>query len=90
MFFQESSSVGCVEQTLEQVIASALGLTHFDGTIFLDQITNVIVYNGNRLVITFKDGSTEENYWKDRSRSESWTKDMREAAARKTKERYGK
>lgn len=78
------------EDTLEQVIASVLGLTHFDQTIFLDQITNVIVHNGNRLVITFKDGSTEESYWKDRSRSESWTKDMREAAARKTKERYGK
>lgn len=72
------------------MIASVLGLTHFDETIFLDQIINVIVHNGNRLVITFKDGSTEENYWKDRSRSKSWTKDMREAAARKTKERYGK
>ena len=40
-----------------------------------------------KLLGIFADGSTADYVWKDRSRSESWTDEMKAAAGRKTKER---
>jgi site-specific DNA recombinase len=77
------------ENTLEVSAAEALGLPSFDEMNFLEKIDEVIVHNGNKLIFRFKDGSKKDIYWEDRSRSESWTKEMRAAAGRKTKERYG-
>ena len=56
----------------------------------LDQISRVTVYGGNRLVFTLADGTEAERLWKDRSRSESWTPEMRKAAGDKTRERKAK
>ena len=50
---------------------------------------SIIADDVNKL--TVKSGGTETVlYWKDRSRSESWTDEMRAEAGRKTKERSGK
>ena len=46
-------------------------------------ITAVRAENGNRLVITTADGSEIVKRWQDRSRSESWTPKMKEAARQK-------
>ncbi len=51
------------------------------------QITAVIVAQENHLTFRFADGSECEEIWQDRSRSESWTDDMRAAVGKKTKER---
>ena len=51
------------------------------------QITAVIVAQENHLTFRFADGSECEEVWQDRSRSESWTDDMRAAVGKKTKER---
>ena len=51
------------------------------------QITAVTVAQKNHLTFLFADGSECEEIWQDRSRSESWTDDMRAAVGKKTKER---
>ena len=50
------------------------------------QIIAVTVAQENHLTFRFADGSECEEIWQDRSRSESWTADMRAAAGKKTKE----
>ena len=54
------------------------------------QITDVTVAQENHLTFRFADGSECEEIWQDRSRSESWTADMRAAVGKKTKERIQK
>ena len=54
------------------------------------QITAVTVAQENHLTVRFADGSECEEIWQDRSRSESWTEDMRAAVGKKTKERRQK
>ncbi len=75
------------EETLEKVAVELLGISTFDETVFFEKVDFIIAYNGNRLIFHFTDGTTKETYWRDRSRSESWTKEMREEAGKKTKER---
>lgn len=43
-------------------------------------IKEIIVADKNTLRFVMKDGQTISRQWKDRSRSESWTPEMREAA----------
>ena len=83
--FQEKGKAGCTakqipEGILKAVTADVLGLAAFDGEVFKAQINRIEVPRANRLVFIFKDGSRDERTWKDRSRSESWTPEMREAA----------
>ena len=51
------------------------------------KITAVRVDKDNTLVFYFPDGTTTVKRWQDRSRAESWTPEMRAAAAEKTRER---
>ena len=51
------------------------------------KITAVRAENGNRLVFCFRDGTESVKRWQDRSRADSWTEEMRAAAAEKTRER---
>jgi len=51
------------------------------------KITAVRVEKDNTLVFCFTDGTTTVKRWQDRSRAESWTPEMRAAAAEKTRER---
>ena len=83
--FQERGKAGCTakqipEGILESVTAEVLGLEIFDGEVFKERIDRIEVPGANRLIFFFKDGHIEEQTWKDRSRSESWTLEMREAA----------
>ena len=52
-----------------------------------DKITAIRAEKNNTLVFCFKDGLESVKRWEDRSRSESWTKEMRAAVGKKTKER---
>ena len=53
--------------------------------ISLDDLTALRAENGNRLVFCFRDGSENVKRWEDRSRAESWTPEMKEAARQKSK-----
>ena len=52
-----------------------------------DRITAIRAENGNTLVFCFKGGSEAVKRWEDRSRAESWTEEMKEAARRREIER---
>ncbi len=56
----------------------------------MSRITGITADNGNRLTFYLNDGSTVEKIWLDRSRSESWTDEMRKQAAEHSKKRYQK
>lgn len=51
------------------------------------EITAVTAHNDNTLEFTLANGTTTVKQWKDRSRAESWTVEMRTAAGQKTKGR---
>ncbi len=52
-----------------------------------DKITAIRAENDNTLVFCFKDGTETVKQWQDRSRAESWTEDMKQAARQKALER---
>lgn len=61
-------------------------VTSVDGP---NKIKSITAHNGNLLTFAMKDGTTVSRQWQDRSRSESWTEEMRRAAGAKTRERNG-
>ena len=52
-----------------------------------DRITAIRAEKNNTLVFCFKDGSEAVKRWQDRSRAESWTEEMKEAARQREIER---
>ena len=77
------SSKRIPEDTLAAATLEVVGnLDDLDG-----KITAVTAYNDNTLEFTLADGTVTVKRWQDRSRAESWTPEMRAAAAEKTRER---
>ena len=66
------------ESTLMSVVAEVSDFS---------KITAITADKDNALIFTLSNGETIVKRWKDRSRSESWTLEMRAAAAKRTKER---
>ena len=62
-------------------------LTELTADMDIDDITEIRAENGNRLVFRFGSGEESVKRWQDRSRAESWTPEMREAARQKALER---
>lgn len=56
----------------------------------MDQVAGITADDDNRLIFHMKDGTDVEKQWLDRSRSLSWTDDMRKKAAEQTRARYQK
>ena len=75
------------EGTLQSVTAEVLGQMDFSEELLRKQIKSILVCNGNVLVFRFFDGTDVTREWKDRSRRESWTAEMKETARQKTLER---
>lgn len=71
------------ENTLISITEEVLGSTD---TLY-DKITAIRAEKDNTLVFCFKDGSETAKRWQDRSRAESWTEEMKEAARQKALER---
>lgn len=65
-------------------------LTAITADIPLENIACIRADKGNRLTFVLKDGNEIKRIWKDRSRSESWTEEMREKARQKAFERNRK
>ena len=68
------------EAALEAAAAAAMGTPDFDAAEFRASVQSVVVEGNNRLTFHFKDRKPVAQTWRDRSRSESWTEEMREAA----------
>jgi site-specific DNA recombinase len=73
------------ETILYDLATEILGLTRFDAGIFKEEITKILVPEFNKLVFVFCNAHIVEKVWQDRSRSESWTDEMRQAAREKAK-----
>ena len=67
--------------------AEVLGMTCFDEGVFRQQIDHIQACPDNLLRFVFVSGAVQEYHWKDRSRRDSWTIEMREAARQKVLER---
>ena len=65
------------EDILTSVTAEVLGLPSFDEKALHDKITVIRAFPDNTLVYCFKDGTEITTHWKDRSRAESWTPEMK-------------
>jgi len=75
------------EATLQAAAAEVMGLHHFDEANFGSRIDHIEACPDNLLRFVFVSGTVREYRWKDRSRRESWTDEMREAARQKVLER---
>ena len=75
------------EATLQTATAEVLGMNHFDEEVFKCQIDHIEACPDNLLRFVFVSGAVQEYRWKDRSRRDSWTTEMRETARQKALER---
>lgn len=69
------------EDILMAESAAVLGEEAFDAAMFDEMIAEIRVPAFNHLVFVFKDGLEVERVWKDKSRRDSWTPEMRAQAA---------
>lgn len=70
------------EETLLRTAEEIVG----DVAMLRETVSHIVADNGNLLTFFMKDGSKTIRRWEDRSRAESWTPEMREAARSKAKE----
>lgn len=75
------------EDILMSTTATVLGQSTFDEPAFRERVDRVQVCNDNTLIYRLKDGIETTVKWKDKSRSQSWTDEMKAAARQKTLER---
>ncbi len=75
------------EETILQAAADALGQDRFDEHEFNRRIERIEVPEPNRLRFVFFNGNVSECEWKHRSRSESWTNEMKKNARERNDER---
>lgn len=68
------------EEKLLAACADVLRLEPFCDQSFTSHISRIEVSGANKLTFIFNDGRRVDSVWKDRSRSESWTDEMREIA----------
>ena len=73
------------ENTLISVCCEVLGISEFDADVFENQVEKILVPAPNELIFIFTDEHEVSTNWKDRSRSESWTDDMRKKAGERSR-----
>ena len=78
------------EHTLYDLICEVLGLELFDEHEFNRSIHEIRVVGPNELDFVLTDGHSEHRVWRDRSRSESWTEAMKQAASQRSKQLHEK
>ena len=59
-------------------VAKALAIPMFDEDVFDDMVDHIDVTGLNLIRICFKDGTSKDAVWHDRSRKSSWTPEMNE------------
>lgn len=75
------------EDTVIDAVCTVLGMDSFDEKEFLRRVERIDACKENTLRFYFTDGSTQDYLWADRSRSESWTPEMKESARNHAKRR---
>ncbi len=75
------------EDILMSATVAVLGFATFDEQAFRDRMERIQACNENTLIFRLKDGTETSVKWTDKSRRQSWTDEMREAARQTTFER---
>lgn len=75
---------------LKNIAKEILGVDELTSEIIDERIEKVIVGDDRLLTFYLKDGNKIDAHWMQKSRSESWTEEMKENARRKAVERNGK
>ncbi len=75
------------EDILYRVTNEVLHIDTFDESLFHNKIKKIIAPEFNKLTFVFADGHVVEKIWKDKSRKDSWTDEMKEQARQKEFER---
>ena len=73
------------EDLLKELINSVLSIVYTE-----DSVHHIEMHPGNRVLFVFQDGHTEERFWKDHSRKESWDTEKRQKASEKTRIQHQK
>lgn len=68
------------ETTLKAITAEVLNLHNFEEEAVAKNIQQIIVPKPNHLIYVFNDGTSVKKVWKDHSRRDSWTPEMKEKA----------
>lgn len=76
------------EPTLIALCCETLGIAEFDERVFSRRIRELHVTALNEIEFCFSDGHTETKIWKDRSRRESWTEEMKEIARERSIQKW--
>ena len=71
------------EDILIQKVCEVMDSNTMDSSIFSEQVQEILVPDRNTLCFIMKDGSEKRAEWNYRSRRESWTPEMKEAARQK-------
>ena len=75
------------EETLYTLLAEILKIDVFDIKFFNEKISDVRALPNNTIVFNLRDGNEIVKQWKDRSRAESWTEEMKEKARQQRRNR---
>lgn len=75
------------EEELYRIVAEVVGSEEFDPDAFVGKITAIRAENDCSLVFCFNDGTEVVKRWQPRSRRNSWTPEMKEAARQRAMER---
>ena len=91
--FLQKGKVACPskqvpESVLYSLSTEVLGLETFNAVFFEKEIAEIFVPEPSKLIFVFRDGHTVEKLWQHKSRRESWTEEMREAARNHARRRY--
>ena len=73
------------EDILKELINSVLSTVYTE-----DSVHHIEMHPGNRVLFVFQDSHTEERFWKDHSRKDSWDTEKRQKAAEKTRIQHQK
>lgn len=73
------------EEKLYAACCEALGISEFDEELFQSKVQQIMIPAPNRIRFIFHNSTAKTVEWQDRSRSESWTEDMRKIAGERSK-----
>jgi len=74
------------ESTLMDTTAQVLGVEQFDEALLGELVDHIDITGPNSLLYVFTDGREVPAVWKDHSRRDSWTDEMKQAAREKQRE----
>ena len=80
--YNNEGKAACASKQIPEAV-----LDHFTSDITIEDQAAIRAEAENRLVFLYKDGTTREAVWQDRSRAESWTPEMKAAARARELER---